>query len=151
MGFQNSINTALSTVAAATALGKHMQSQNKAIEEQKEAAAKQEEANKIAKENQVMNALENKPIDEEELDNLTGQEVDLENSINIMTTERDYLIKKAEDKRISELTRLMRRADVMAKEADIEKAQLSLNKVAGKQEAIRMRINRYKQILEGVE
>ena len=141
----------LGTAAAATALGKHMQNQNKAIEEQKEAVAKQEEANKIAKENQVMNALENKPIDEEELDNLTGQEVDLENSIRIMTTERDALIKKAEDKRISDLNRLMRRADVMAKEADIEKAQLSLNKVTGKQEAIRMRINRYKQILEGVK
>lgn len=151
MGFQNSINNMLGTAAAATALGKHMQNQNKSLEEQKETAAKQEEANKIAKENQVMNALENKPIDEEELDNLTGQEVDLENSINIMTTERDALIKKAEDKRISDLNRLMRRADVMAKEADIEKAKLSLNKVTGKQEAIRMRINRYKQILEGVK
>ena len=45
----------------------------------------------------------------------------------------------------------MRRADVMAKEADIEKAQLSLNKVTGKQEAIRMRIDRYKKILEGAK
>lgn len=151
MGFQNSINSALGAAGAAVALGKHISNQNKAVEEQKEAVAKQEEANKIAKENQVMHALENKPIDEEELDNLTGQEVDLENSIKLMTTERDNLIHKTEDKRISDLTRLMRKADVMAKEADIEKAQLSLNKVTGKQEAIRMRINRYKQILEGVK
>ena len=144
MGFQNSINNMLGTAGAVAGLGKHMQNQ-------KESLAKQEEANKIAKENQVMNALENKPIDEEELDNLAGQEVDLENSINIMTTERDALIKKTEDKRISDINRLMRKADVMAKEADIEKAKLSLNKVTGKQEAIRMRINRYKQILEGVK
>ena len=151
MGFQNSINNMLGAAGAAATLGKHMKNQNKAIEEQKETVAKQEEANNIAKENQVMHALENKPIDEEELDNLTGQEVDLENSIRLMTTERDDLIHKTEDKRISDLTRLMRKADVMAKEADIEKAKLSLNKVTGKQEAIRMRINRYKQILEGVK
>ena len=151
MGFQNSINNMLGTAGAVAGLSKHMQNQKEALEEQKEAAAKQEEANKIAKENQVMNALENKPIAEEELDNLTGKEVDLENSIRLMKTERDDLINKAEDKRISDLNRLMRRADVMAKEADIEKAQLSLNTVTGKQEAIRMRINRYKQILEGVK
>ena len=151
MGFQNSINNMLGTAGAVAGLSKHMQNQNKAIEDQKEAVAKQEEANKIAKENQVMNALENKPIAEEELDNLTGQEVDLENSIRYMTTERDALVHKAEDKRISDLNRLIRRSDVMAKEADIEKAQLSLNKVTGKQEAIRMRINRYKQILEGAK
>ena len=151
MGFQNSINNMLGTAGAVAGLSKHMKNQNKAIEEQKETTAKQEEANKIAKENQIMNALENKPISEEELDNLTGQEVDLENSIRTMTTERDALIHKAEDKRISDLNRLMRRADVMAKEADIEKAQLALNKVTGKQEAIRIRINRYKQILEGVK
>lgn len=151
MGFQNSINNALGAVGAAVTIGKHISNQNKAVEEQKEAVAKQEEANKIAKENQVMHALENKPIDEEELDNLTGQEVDLENSIKLMTTERDNLMHKAEDKRISDLTRLMRRSDVMAKEAEIEKANLALNKVTGKQEAIRMRIDRYKKILEGVK
>ena len=151
MGFQNSINNALGAAGAAVTLGKHISNQNKAVEEQKNAVAKQEEANKIAKENQVMHALENKPIDEEELNNLTGQEVDLENSIKLMTTERDNLMHKSEDKRISDLTRLMRRSDVLAKEAEIEKANLALNKVTGKQEAIRMRIDRYKKILEGVK
>ena len=151
MGFQNSINNMLGTAGAAVTLGKHIKNQNEAIEEQKNAAAKQEEANKIAKENQVMHALENKPIDEEELDNLAGQEVDLEASIRHMTHERENLIHKAEDKRISDLTRLMRTTDVMAKETEIEKANLALNKVTGKQEAIRMRIDRYKKILEGVK
>lgn len=151
MGFQNSINNMLGAAGAAATLGKHMKNQKEQLVNQEKELEKQNEANKIAKENQVMHALENKPIDEEELDNLTGQEVDLENSIKLMTTERDDLIHKTEDKRISDLTRLMRKADVMAKEADIEKAQLSLNKVTGKQEAIRMRINRYKQILEGVK
>ena len=77
MGFQNSINNMLGTAGAAATLGKHIKNQNEAIEEQKNTTAKQEEANKIAQENQIMHALENKPIDEEELDNLTGQEVDL--------------------------------------------------------------------------
>ena len=151
MGFQNSINNMLGTAGAAVTLGKHIKNQNEAIEEQKNTVAKQEEANNIAKENQIMQALENKPIDEDELDNLTGQEVDLEASIRNMTYERDNLMHKAEDKRISDLTRLMRRSDVMAKEAEIEKANLALNKVTGKQEAIRMRIDRYKKILEGVK
>ena len=151
MGFQNSINNMLGTAGAAVTLGKHIKNQNEAIEEQKNVAAKQEEANKIAKENQVMHALENKPIDEEELDNLADKEAELDLSIQQMKNERINLIHKAEDKRISDLTRLMRTTDVMAKETEIEKANLALNKVTGKQEAIRMRIDRYKKILEGVK
>ena len=137
MAIQNAINQMLGAAGTAATIGQHLK--------------QQAEANEIAKENQEMEALENKPKAEQELDDLVGQEVDLENSINYMNTERDALIHKAEDKRINELTRTMRRADVMAKEKDIEKAQLSLNTVVGKQEAIRMRIDRYNKILEGVK
>lgn len=137
MAIQNAINQMLGAAGTAATIGQHLK--------------QQAEANEIAKENQEIEALENKPKAEQELDDLVGQEVDLENSINYMNTERDALIHKAEDKRINELTRTMRRADVMAKEKDIEKAQLSLNTVVGKQEAIRMRIDRYNKILEGVK
>jgi hypothetical protein len=137
MAIQNAINQMLGAAGTAATINQHLK--------------QQAQSNEIAKENQEIEALENKPKAEQELDDLTGQEVELENSINYMTTERDALAHKAEDKRISELTRLMRTADVMAKEKDIEKANLSLNTVVGKQEAIRMRIDRYNKILEGVK
>lgn len=158
MSFQNNVKELGGTLTAAAALGQHILGQKEAAEQQKEAteqqkkiAEQQKEATKIAKENQIMEALENKPKAEQELDDLTGQEVDLENSIAYMNTERADLVHKAEDKRISVLTRLMRGADVMAKEADIEKATKSLKTVQGKQEAIRMRIERYRKILEGAK
>lgn len=132
---QNSMNAMLGTVAAAAAAGKHIKNQS--------------EANEIAKENQQIEALENEPKLAEEINDLTGQEVDKENEINTLNAERDFLEHKAGDKRISDLTRLFRTANVMGKEAEIEKAQLALNTLQGKIEAKTMLRQRYQNILSG--
>ena len=131
------INTSkLTDVAAATATAsKYIKNQS--------------EANEIAKENQQMEALENEPKLAEEINDLTGQEVDKENEINILNSERNFLEHKAGDKRISDLTRLFRTSDVMSKEAEIEKAQLALNTLQGKIEAKTMLRQRYQNILSG--
>ena len=132
---QNSINTMLGTVAAGAAAAKHIKNQS--------------EANEIAKENQQIEALENEPKLAEEINDLTGQEVDKENEIKTLNNEKDFLEHKAGDKRISDLTRLFRTADVMGKEAEIEKAQLALNTLQGKIEAKTMLRQRYQTILSG--
>ena len=131
------INTSkLTDVAAGSAVAiKHIKNQS--------------EANEIAKENQQMEALENEPKLAEEINDLTGQEVDKENEINMLNSERDFLEHKAGDKRISDLTRLFRTSDVMSKEAEIEKAQLALNTLQGKIEAKTMLRQRYQNILSG--
>lgn len=135
MSFTNQALSALGTITGAVAAGERIK--------------QQKEANDIAKENQQIEALENEPKLAEELNELTGQEVNKENEINTLNAERDFLEHKAGDKRISELTRLFRTSDVMGKEAEIEKAQLALNTLQGKIEAKNMLRQRYQNILSG--
>lgn len=135
MSFTNQMLGALGTATGALVASEHI--------------AEQKKANEIAKENQQIEALENEPKLAEEVNELTGQEVEKENEIKQLNNERDFLEHKAGDKRISDLTRLFRTSDVMGKEVEIEKAQLALNTLQGKIAAKTMLRQRYQNILSG--